>query len=629
VNQPLIKLKILLRYDYLYYLLIIISFSYALFTSNINSKIDNKKILEGNIKEVKPNYFIIDKSIIRKENTYKIDDYIVLNGYTKEISESRNFNVFDYKKYLKSKKVFNEFIMIKEIKHITSNSIRSKIHDYIFKIDNEYLPLLILGINNDLDLESYNINGIIHLFSISGLHISIITNLLYFILIKKNTKTNLFVIILLFFYTYITNYKVSVVRSFLLLLFSFINNTLNIKIKKINIFILTLSVALLLNPYNLLSAGFYFSYIITLFLIYFNDNKKEEYFTSLVYTSIICFLVTIPILIYNYHSINMATILNNILFIPLITVLYYIAILTLVIKDTTIFDIFTKYINDISIYLTNYKLELIFIKPPIIVIIIYYALIFLILNKEYNYIYLLLIMIIIHLNYRSLYVYPELHMIDVGQADSIIYTNRDFNVLFDTGNKQVIPYLKSIGISKLDYLVITHGDADHAKEALYIIDNIKVNNVVFNSYNNNELEQEIIDNIKVPYLNISKFKLNDNISFINDVYKNENEDSLVTKININGYTILLMGDAYIKQEENIDFKVDVLKVGHHGSKTSTSQSFINKIKPNIALISVGHNYYGHPSKEVLERLKNPYITKDKGTIILIFKNIIEIKTKLQ
>jgi competence protein ComEC len=629
VNQLLIRLKTLLKYDYGYYLLIIISFSYAFYISNLNIKPINTTLISGTIKEVRSNYFIIDNYIIRKENNYKIDDYLLIKGYNKEISEARNFNLFDYKKYLKSKQVFSEFIVIKELKHISSNSIRSNIHNYIYSIDKEYLPLLILGINNDLDLDSYNVNGIIHLFSISGLHISIITNLLYFILMKKNTKTNLAIIILLLFYTYITNYKVSISRSFLLLFFSFLNSTLNINTKKINIFILSLSIALLLNPYNLLSIGFYFSYVITFFLIYFNKNKKEEYFINLIKTSMMCFLITIPILIYSYHSINLTTIINNIIFIPLVTVLYYVALLTLVIKNTTLLNNLTNYINDISVFLTSYKFELIFIKPPILVIFIYYLLIFLILNKKHNYIYLLLIMLIIHLNFRSLYNYPELHMIDVGQADSIIYTNRNFNVLFDTGNKQVVPYLKSIGISKLDYLVITHGDADHAKEALHIINNIKVNNVIFNSYNNNELEQEIINNIKIPYLNISKYKLNDHISFINDVYKNENEDSLITKININGYIILLMGDAYTKQEEKIDFKVDVLKVGHHGSKTSTSQSFIDKIKPDIALISVGHNYYGHPNKEVLDRLKNHYITKNKGTIKLIFKNNIEIKTKFQ
>ena len=179
-----------------------------------------------------------------------------------------------------------------------------------------------------------------------------------------------------------------------------------------------------------------------------------------------------------------------------------------------------------------------------------------------------------------------------------------------------------------------HGDFDHMGDSLYLIDKFKVENVIFNCGEFNALEKELIKKLnkrKVNYcycikeLNIGKYKLD----FLNTkVYDNENDNSNVIYTEFNGYKFMFMGDAGIEKEKDILDKynlanIDVLKVGHHGSRTSSSEEFINSINPKYSLISVGkNNRYGHPKKSVLDILKNSkvYRTDQDGSIEIKIKN---------
>ena len=205
----------------------------------------------------------------------------------------------------------------------------------------------------------------------------------------------------------------------------------------------------------------------------------------------------------------------------------------------------------------------------------------------------------------------------------------------------IIPYLKSEGIAKLDYLVLTHGDYDHMGESISLVDNFKVNNVVLNCGTYNDLEKNLIKVLnkkKIKYyscikeLNIDKYKL----QFLNTkMYDNENDNSNVIFTKLNNYKFLFMGDAGVEKEKDILKKynlknIDFLKVGHHGSNTSSSKHFINQIKPKYSLISVGkNNRYGHPKEEVLNNLEQSkiYRTDLNGSIeIKLNKNGYKIKT---
>ena len=186
-----------------------------------------------------------------------------------------------------------------------------------------------------------------------------------------------------------------------------------------------------------------------------------------------------------------------------------------------------------------------------------------------------------------------------------------------------------------------HGDYDHMGEAINLVENFKVEKVIFNCGQFNELEQELIkvlDKKKIPYYScIKELNIDDNkLYFLNNIdYGNENDNSSVIYAELNSHKFLFMGDAGVKVEEDLINKynlqdINVLKVGHHGSKTSSSKEFIDKVNMDYSIISVGkNNRYGHPNKEVLENLKDSkiYRTDQDGSIMFkVEKNRMNIET---
>ena len=178
-------------------------------------------------------------------------------------------------------------------------------------------------------------------------------------------------------------------------------------------------------------------------------------------------------------------------------------------------------------------------------------------------------------------------------------------------------------------------------EAINLVENFKVDKVIFNCGKFNELEQDLINVLKkknIPYYScIKELNIDDNkLYFLNNKdYGNENDNSNVIYTEFNNHKFLFMGDAGVEVEEDLIEKynlmdIDILKVGHHGSKTSSSEEFINKINPKYSVISVGkNNRYGHSNKEVLNNLDDTriYRTDQNGSIMLKIKNNkVEIKT---
>ena len=178
-------------------------------------------------------------------------------------------------------------------------------------------------------------------------------------------------------------------------------------------------------------------------------------------------------------------------------------------------------------------------------------------------------------------------------------------------------------------------------EAINLVNNFKVEKVIFNCGEYNDLEKELIKVLnkkKISYyscikeLNIDKNKL---YFLQTKEYDNENDNSNVIYIELNGYKFMFMGDASITTEKEILTKynlpvIDVLKVGHHGSRTSSGKEFINEINPKYSNISVGkNNRYGHPNKEVLNNLNNSkiYRTDKQGSIMFkVENNKLKIET---
>ena len=607
----------------------------------------------------KERIIVIYKYNNQKFNKLSYGDKVRIVGVLNVPSTNKIFNNFNYKEYLYNKRIYY-IVEASKIDKIENNN------NYIYTIKNllynrinhlkssRYIKALLFG-DNKLDKEiksSYQVNGISHLFSVSGFHVNFITSIIYFYLDRITYNKRLkYIIIDLFLILYLLLCNTSsLLRCTIMHILLSINFILKLNIKKIDIVLFTLVVSIIINPFIIYDIGYIYSYTISFFLILYKDKyKTNNKLSRTLYITIVAFLVSLPINIYTSYEINFLSILLNIVIVPIVSlILLPLAILTLIfpIFDEILFSI-TGILEKISLYTSNIDLfKVILSKPNIILIMVYYLIIILILSKK-KYYYLLLILIIFHKIIPLCNNNFNMVMFDVGEADSILISTpfRRKNILIDAGTgyeiDNIITYLKSMGISKLDYLIITHGDYDHMGEAINLVNNFKVENVIFNCGTYNDLEKELIKvleqkNIKyyscIKEININKYKL----QFLNTrVYDNENDNSSVIYLNYNNYKFLFMGDAGVEREEDILEKynlkdIDFLKVGHHGSNTSSSKEFIDSVNPKYSLISVGkNNRYGHPKESVLDILRDSkiYRTDLDGSIeIKLNKSEYKIKT---
>lgn len=238
----------------------------------------------------------------------------------------------------------------------------------------------------------------------------------------------------------------------------------------------------------------------------------------------------------------------------------------------------------------------------------------------------------------------QFHFIDVGQGDSsLIITPKGKTILIDAGDeahaKKVVSYVREQGIEKLDLVIATHPDADHIGGMDKVIKNFDIDVFAMPdvSAKTNQYKQ-IQRELKAKKMKTTRLYQGDEVQIDDDIdfeilspvkgkkYDDTNEYSIVAKIVYKDTSFILMGDATMENEIDIinnvlDIDIDVLKLGHHGSSTSSSDYFITKTSPKIAIISCGkNNKYGHPHQEVMRVLKKhgvtPYRTDEMGDIVI-------------
>lgn len=233
----------------------------------------------------------------------------------------------------------------------------------------------------------------------------------------------------------------------------------------------------------------------------------------------------------------------------------------------------------------------------------------------------------------------RVYCLDVGQGDSILITNNNKTMLIDASTNEmgsrVVKYLNDLGIKKIDYLVGTHPHEDHIGGLDNVIKNFDIGTIYMpNVVATTKTYEEVIDAISAKKLKVTSPKTGDKFTVGNAEcevmsIRNDKDDynncSIVIKMDFNNVSYLFTGDAEESVESSRNWPhIDVLKVGHHGSNTSSSKNFLEQIKPEVALISVGQgNTYGHPTQATLKRLSNIgakiYRTDENGTILLIEK----------
>ena len=652
----MLKLRKILLCNYLYIFLflsiLILSFIRIKY---IKEKVDitNKKIFvieEYHINDLSLNLTLSNKIKIKakyyfkdeQEKTnfvkyYDLKDKIKIDYEVVELKKNNNKELFNYYKYLKNKNI-NINILIHKISLFqkTKNPlyiIKNKIYRYIdSKKTSKYMKAFILG-NNEIDKEYkkiYQKLGINHLFAISGMHISIFTMLflkLFKLLKIEEDKRYILVSIILVFYMFLTSFSASITRAGVFFILLAINKIYYFYIKPINVLLLTVSLILFINPYFILDIGFIYSSLISFFLIVYSSYLEDlSYFKSLLFVSIISLIVSFPITIYLNFEINILSFIFNLFYVPFVSIIFFpLLLINLILPIDFLISFFIFIMEYISKLVINFSIFLTF-KKIFIFVIFYYLLILLFTFTKFKKIVISLFigLVLLHSNINYLYHHSNLYMIDIGQGDSFLLYDNYEAILIDMGGvfksktnqteDILIPLFKSLGIKKINKIIITHGDFDHLGNSYSLVDKFKVDKVYFNhnSYNKNELrlieqlKKKKIDYEKMNNIKIKNFYL-ENLNYMHT--DNENDASLVINIRYKNKYMLFMGDASIKTEKyllnNYNFSnIDILKVGHHGSITSTSEEFLKEIRPKIGLISCALvNKFKHPSNEVIKRVK--------------------------
>lgn len=625
---------------------------------------------------------------------------VLVKGKLETFDFPRNPGGFNEKLYMQTKRI--DYKMFAEIlsKGKIVNSFDSYIYKLHKKIKNMYetiLPLkeasvleaMLLGDKQNLDTsvkEVYRKSGISHILAISGLHISIISALLWLVLdtLKLNKRVSSTIILtVLIIYCIFTGNSVSTTRAVIMIGIILFGNIIYYQSDIYTSIATAAFVLLIYQPLYLYDVGFQLSFGAVISIIVLSPVLERVYFipkTIRLYliSTLAASLGTYPIIAYHFNTISVIGIVVNLLVLPLASILVCFGIISTVVSFIWIelgkflcgivYFILVFYENICTIASNIPFSQIVTGQPNLILIFIYYTIIFtttyyFYLNKQkrqslkkymlYMQIFLLTIATVVIFKPKDL----EIVYLDVGQGDSIaIHTAKNKNILIDgggniskpleeanTGTQIVLPYLKYKGINRLDCVFVSHPDGDHIIGILELLDYIKINQIfIADTDAKNDLLKILemkASKYNIPINKLSKgniVKVDDSISFeciypTKDILIDSddyNNNSLVLYMDYNNSKFLFTGDIEKEAEDRItkDYKkldVDILKVAHHGSKTSSTQNFVDMVQPKVAIISSGkNNYYGHPHKEVLDKYKNIniYNTADDGAILIKPKN---------
>lgn len=592
------------------------------------------------VEKVSTNYYLVSNYadhfyVYEKNNEVDEGDFLKLEGNLSRINFVTLESEFDFKNYLKTKGVeYQLYVKSKEV--IFQNPINPKNikQNFIDKYSEENQALLksLLFSQTDYDsdiIKSSNSLNLISLISVSGIFINTFINLLIFLFgLKFNeSKSRIFSFLILIPYFIINIFELSVLRIFLLNLGKIINvSFFNKKYTYLDVVCVVGIFILLLNPYNAMSLSFILGFGMSLTYILLLNFYNKKLTTTACRKGLLLSLFLIPIQLNFNKSFNLLTFLYQIVLIPLMNCIFIFSIVSLYLGYNPLLNILLFPIVQIFKGLANLKFVLYHDSLPIELLIIYYLVFYAfiyVLEKEINLFnkkitgVFCLTVVIGLLPYKNIYE-KSVNFINVGQGDSILIRDRNTNVLIDTGGlkykdlatSSLINYFKKKEVYKLDVVIITHDDFDHNGALNSLITYFPVKQVL-TSYDEFPYK---IGNLLFENFNIYNFS-------------DSNDRSLVLMLNFYGNKFLFMGDASKDVEEVImkDFNVDAdyIKLGHHGSKTSTGEDFIRAVSPKEAIISCGlNNYYGHPNKEVLDILEKEDIkirrTDLEGTISYYF-----------
>ena len=599
----------------------------------------NKQSYSGFVYTVKENYFLLNSGgerlyVYAKNHTYDLGDYLSISGKKEELDFTVLESGFDFKSYLNKKGVFYSLnakrIEVKWHNFIRINESREKALSHFNKEERSVVGAILFS-DGDESATSESLTNL-HLarfLSASGLYISLFALGLNYILklFLKDKHAEIITIALLAIYLIFTIPKFSVFRVVFLLLLKWINkHPLKKKFSYLEVVSIAGIICLLFDHFLGYQDSFILGFGIPIISYLIRHVYPSEKIKSYLWKSFTIYLFFLPFEIIYYHKVVVMSFPLQVISTPLflligiISLLCFFRIPLYAVDKGLIFLLkgYTGIIKPLSfgLLMPEFNVALMIIYYALYLVYLYYLTIgFRPIQRWISYGMIIITM---------LYALPienrltsEVSFINVGQGDCTLIRHHQKVILIDTGgltyndvaSGTLIPYLRKKRIYKIDAVFITHYDYDHygALEGLqkeYKIKNVydyyssypvSVNGLTFNNYN--------------TYGTTSN---------------EENDRSLVLSFNLLNKDFLIMGDApkWVENEIMKDYEsipCDILKVGHHGSDTSSSDKFIQYTSPEVAIVSCGkNNKFGHPSKSVVETLNKYHIrirrTDLEGTI---------------
>lgn len=660
-------------------------------------KVCTAKIVRNNKK------ILINIKMSQDIPSIKYGDSLYIEGEFKKPEEARNYKGYNYKQYLKTKKIIGtvELEKAKILKssngsfiHNIQKYIRDTINGTLTDEEGNLLLAILLGDKDKLSediQESFKTSNLSHMLAVSGAHVSyIILGLTYVlqnsIIGKKNGK--IVCIIFLLAFMAITNFTPSVTRACIMAILTLLSSIIYRKSDVYTNISVAALITLIFNPYSLLDLGFQLSYGGTIGIIIFikriqekkSNSKVVNYIKQMALVSIYANIIIIPIMMYHFNTVSFTFIISNIMASPILGIIvingFLFIITSITVKPLTrLIAIFIKPILSILIKISQICSKLPFsnilvVTPYMFNVISYYAIILYCIKSKKNNkckIIIGLLIVLILINF-IIYIFPQklrIFFIDVGQGDSTLIITPDKKTVlvdgggsdsFDVGEKVLLPYLLDRRILKVDYVLISHFDTDHCGGILTIMEKVKVKNIIISEQaehsENYERFKKLMIYKKIRLIEVKKgdkikigryseFK----ILFPTSRLLSENplnNNSIVAQFNYNNFKMLFTGDIeklaeqQILKTEKAEIRADILKVAHHGSKTSSIPEFIKAVRPKIALIGVGkNNTFGHPNQQTIKNLENIkcriYRTDLQGEIIIKIdqKGRMNVKSKLK
>ncbi|MCA1031821.1 DNA internalization-related competence protein ComEC/Rec2 [Bacillus timonensis] len=536
-------------------------------------------------------------------------------------------------------------------------------------------------------LNAYQKLGVIHILAISGLHVGFICGMFYFLLIRigfTKERSTLLLIIFLPIYIVLTGVSPSVVRaSFMAMIFIILQKS-KLSLPPIDILSIVCLFLLVVNPSYIFSIGFQLSFTVAASLLLSTSifKSKTNMWKEILKVSFTAQISSLPIILFYFYEFNVLSVLLNMIYVPIysIVILPYCIVSFFVLllfpslsiiltfplqKVITLLDTLALWVSKLQLFQVTLG------KPSVLMLVLYVSSILFVLvswekksEKKRLHLALCLFICVFIVHYFSPYVQRQGYVtfLDVGQGDSIVIElpkRRGVYIIdtggsvvfqkemwkqrqnfYEVGERVITPYLKSKGIKKINKLILTHGDVDHIGGAKYIIESLNVEEVIIPKVPVDQFSIELQNFILEKGISLkkglagmkwgNKDEFFEVISPTNTMFGSKNNRSIVIQAELGRLRWLFTGDLEEEGERFLLINkklqlIDVLKVGHHGSKTSTSISFLNALNPKVAIISTGlNNRFGHPHNEVINRLQVNEIhvlrTDQLGAVQYIFND---------